>query len=122
MYDFAQYIFFASTLYLFGDHISPRSQLYWEQQEEMKVTCLGTQQRRCQSRKRSGALQRSDQKGSIQTEGEEDELRHSLAHYQRIFSSVVFFTRNSPDQSDVKRYEVIRHPIDGDFHRETPVY
>jgi len=24
----AQYIFFASTLYLFGDHISPRSQLY----------------------------------------------------------------------------------------------
>ena len=29
MHGFAQYIFFASTLYLFGDHISPRSQLYW---------------------------------------------------------------------------------------------
>ncbi len=32
MYGPAQYIFFASTIYLFGDHISPRSQLYWEQQ------------------------------------------------------------------------------------------
>src|SRR3989454_1861045 len=45
MYGPAQYIFFASTLYLFGDHISPRSQLYWEQREEMKVTCVETQQR-----------------------------------------------------------------------------
>src|SRR5258708_22639602 len=44
MYGPAHYIFFASTLYLFGDHISPRSQLYWEQREEMKVTCIETQQ------------------------------------------------------------------------------
>src|SRR6266704_676251 len=34
MYGPAQYIFFASTLYLFGDHISPCSPLYWEQREE----------------------------------------------------------------------------------------
>src|SRR5260221_3296486 len=32
MYGPAQYIFFASTLYLFGDHISPYSQLYCKQQ------------------------------------------------------------------------------------------
>ncbi len=31
MHGFAQYIFFTSTLYRFGDDISPRSQLYWEQ-------------------------------------------------------------------------------------------
>src|SRR6266849_3265521 len=37
MHGFAQYIFFASTVYLFGDHISPRSQLYWEQREERGV-------------------------------------------------------------------------------------
>jgi hypothetical protein len=29
MRGFAQYIFFASTIYLFGDYISPWSQLYW---------------------------------------------------------------------------------------------
>src|SRR6266566_6994967 len=34
MYGPTQYIFFASTLYLFGDHISPCSPLYWEQREE----------------------------------------------------------------------------------------
>src|SRR6266550_812168 len=44
LYGTAHYIFFAITLYLFGDHISPRSQLYWEQREERKVTCVETQQ------------------------------------------------------------------------------
>src|SRR5437879_5920282 len=98
MYGFAQYIFFASTLYLFGDHISPQSQLYWEQREARKVTCLGTQQRGCQSRKQSGVLQRSDQKGFIQTEGEEDELRHSHAHYTRTFSSAISLPRDSRNE------------------------
>jgi hypothetical protein len=30
----AHYIFFANTLYLFGDYLSPPCQLYWEQREE----------------------------------------------------------------------------------------
>ena len=47
LYGPAHYIFFASTFYLFGDHISPRSQLYWEQREERKGTCLKTQPRGC---------------------------------------------------------------------------
>src|SRR6266702_3682076 len=44
--------------------------------------------------------------------------RHSPAHHKWISSWEVSFPCGSPDQSNVKRYEVIRHPMDGDFPRK----